>query len=123
MINFDMNMQTRILTLRPGEALSQADFLKVAELVDPVIEKHGSLAGVIIQAESFPGWDSFAGMIGHSRFIRDHHRSVSKVAMVSDATLLTILPSVAAHFISAEVKHFHAGEYDAAVNWIKEEGA
>jgi len=86
-----------------------------------VIEQSGGLAGVIIQAESFPGWESFAGMLSHFRFIRDHHRLVRKVAFVSDAVVLTIFPPVAAHFISAEIKRFHFEDYDAAISWIEAE--
>ncbi|OIO69778.1 MAG: hypothetical protein AUJ57_08915 [Zetaproteobacteria bacterium CG1_02_53_45] len=122
MIDFDLNLEQHILTLRPKGALSEKDFLRVAEIVDPEIECSGDLAGVIIQAEDFPGWENFAGMLSHFRFIRDHHQHIKKVAFVSDATVLHIFPHIAAHFILAEIKHFPFDDYAAAIRWIKEEG-
>ncbi len=120
MIDFDLNMQNLILTVRPSGPLSESDFLKVAKRVDAVIEREGVLPGLIIYAESFPGWDSFAGLLSHLRFVRDHHRFIGKVAVVSDAAVLSIFPHIAAHFISAELKHFHYEDYDTAVSWIED---
>lgn len=42
----------------------------------------------MIQAGSFPGWESFAALVSHMRFVRDHHRSIGKVAAVSDSIIL-----------------------------------
>ncbi|GAV19592.1 hypothetical protein MMIC_P0540 [Mariprofundus micogutta] len=120
MIDFDLNMQNLILTVRPCGPLSEDDFKKVARRVDAVIEKDGDLPGLIIHAESFPGWDSFAGLLSHLRFVRDHHKFIKKVAIVSDAAVLTIFPRISAHFIRAELKHFHYEDYEAAVEWIED---
>jgi len=122
MIEVEMNIKHSILTIRPAGPLSQHDFVKAALLVDPVITKKGALAGVIIHAESFPGWQNFAALLGHFRFIRGHHQHIKKVAVVSDSSVLIVFPEIAAHFISAELKHFHFGDYDEAMAWIIAEG-
>ena len=118
MIEVEMNIKHSVLTVRPVGPLSQHDFIKAALLVDPVIAKKGALAGVIIHAESFPGWHDFASLIGHFRFVRDHHHHIKKLAVVSDSNLLITLPQLAGHFVSAELKHFHFEDYDKAMTWI-----
>jgi len=122
MIDLDIDNEHAILAVSPRGALSEQDFSRVAAAVDPVIEQQGKLAGLIIHAESFPGWDSFASMLSHFRFVRDHHRHIKKVAVVSDSAVLTIFPHISTHFISAEIKHFHFDDYNKAVAWIQASG-
>ncbi len=60
---------------------------------------HGGLRGIMVGALSFPGWDSFAALVTHLRFVRDHHRFVGKIAAVSNSPLLSIAPQLARHFV------------------------
>jgi len=119
MIDFNIDEEHAILTVCPEGALSEQDFTRMAAAVDPVIEQKGDLAGLVIHAKSFSGWDSFASMLSHFRFVRDHHRHIKKLAVVSDSAVLTVFPQIAAHFISAELKHFHFNEYSDALTWIQ----
>jgi hypothetical protein len=118
MINFDMDAERAVLIIRPSGPLAAEDFHAVATAVDPIIEQKGCLNGLLIHADSFPGWDSFAALISHFQFVKGHHRQIKKVAVVSDDVMFTLFPPIAAHFVSAEVRHFSAHEYDAAMNWI-----
>jgi hypothetical protein len=120
MIDFDMNTEHAVLTIRPNGPLAAEDFRTVASAVDPIIEEKGSLNGLLIQADSFPGWDSFAALICHFQFIKGHHKHIRKVAVVSDDAVLASFPHITAHFVSAEVRHFPAHEYEAAMYWIGE---
>jgi len=118
MIVYHLDPATSILTLRPESALEKNDFIEVAQALDPQIDQHGDLAGLIIAAPYFPGWDSFGALVNHLRFIRDHHQHVKKIAMVTDSPLGNVAEHITSHFISAEVKHFPAGEGEAARSWI-----
>ncbi|MDF0644731.1 MAG: STAS/SEC14 domain-containing protein [Nitrospira sp.] len=109
-----------ILLIHPDGPIAAGDFEAVARSVDPYIEQNGTLRGVMIQAESFPGWESFAALMSHMRFVRDHHRSIGKVAAVSDSAILSIAPQIAKHFVQAEVRHFSANERHAALAWLRE---
>jgi hypothetical protein len=40
------------------------------------------------------------------------------VAFVSDADMLALLPKLASHFVSAEVKHFRGDAEADALAWI-----
>ena len=109
-----------ILIISPVEALTSEDFESLARDVDPYIEQNGPLAGLVIEAESFPGWRNFGALVSHMRFVKDHHRNIKKVAAVTDSSFLSVLPSVANHFVNAEVKHFDFADKEAAMKWIRE---
>jgi len=118
MIEHSLDAARSILYIRPTAALGKEDFAQLAKTVDPYIEKTGGLAGLIIEARAFPGWDSFGAMTAHFRFVKDHHKRVKKVAVVTDSALGSLAEKLASHFVSATIKHFPAGETKAAEAWI-----
>lgn len=119
-LNYELLRNEGILLVRPRGAIQAGDFESIAKLVDPYIEEKGKLRGVMIEAQSFPGWDSFAALVSHLRFVRDHHQRISKIAAVSDSTILSIAPQLAKHFVKAEVRHFNTNDRDAALAWLRE---
>src|ERR1700760_4766231 len=88
MINYELLRDEGILIIRPTGSLEAADFQKIAEEVDPYIEAHGKLHGVMIDAPAFPGWKDFAAVVAHLRFVKGHHQKVEKIAAVSDSSFL-----------------------------------
>ena len=116
----ELNRDEAILYVRPTVPLAEEDFKALAALADPFIEEHGKLAGIIIDTERFPGWQGFGGMIQHFRFVRDHHKKVEKIALVTDSLIGEVAQNIGGHFVAAEVRHFPAGEVEAAQTWIKE---
>jgi hypothetical protein len=118
MIHFEMLRDRGILILEPRGALTAGDFAALGASVDPWIEEHGDLRGLVIVAPSFPGWDDFEALLSHLRFVRDHHRRVRRVAVVSDSKVLTSVPKMAGHFVAAEVRTFDAGARADALAWI-----
>lgn len=118
MIEYDLDKEHSILEVRPKSALDKADFAELAAAVDPHIEAHGDLSGLILNAPSFPGWDSFGAMVTHFRFVRDHQKHVKKIAVVTDSHLGDVAEHLTAHFVSAEVRHFPAGQVEQARQWV-----
>ena len=118
MIDYELDTDNRIVHLRPASSLDKADFAELANAVDPEIEAHGDLAGLIIDAPHFPGWDSFGAMVTHLRFVRDHHKHVKKIAVVTDSHLGDLAEHLVSHFVSAEIRQFPAGETGKARRWI-----
>jgi len=118
MIEHTLDTESGILHLHPKSALQESDFLELASVVDPYLESHGEIKGVIVDAPGFPGWDSFGAMAAHFRFVRDHHRRIRKIAIVTDAHLGDVAEKLGSHFISATVKHFPAGHAAEAERWI-----
>jgi hypothetical protein len=118
MMDHHLDTAQAILYLRPQTALEAEDFAQVARTVDPFIEARGELARLVIEAPKFPGWDSFDALAAHLRFVRDHHRRIRKVALVTDSALGDVAEHLASHFVAAEIRHFAGGDAEAARRWI-----
>ena len=69
MIEHTLDAAHSILYVRPTSAFEQGDFAELAKTVDAHIENTGDLAGVIIEAPKFPGWESLGAMVAHFRFV------------------------------------------------------
>ncbi|MGO9382066.1 MAG: STAS/SEC14 domain-containing protein [Mycobacterium sp.] len=118
MIEYDLDSEHSILEVRPKSSLDKNDFVELAKAVDPHIEADGDLAGVIVNAPSFPGWDSFGAMVTHFRFVRDHQKHVKKVAVVTDSHIGDVAEHLGSHFLSAKIQHFPAAQIEQARQWI-----
>ncbi len=115
----EVMLDEKILVITPEGSLKSTDFERLAKEVDPYIEAMGILNGLMIYSESFPGWENFAALLSHMKFIKEHHHNIKKVAAVTDSGFLSILPRVANHFVQAEVKHFSYKDKDVALDWLK----
>lgn len=118
MIEHILDKEHSILTVRPTSALEQGDFQQLAKAVDPYVESTGALAGLIIDAPAFPGWENLGAMAAHFRFVREHHKHIRKIGLVTDSSLGNVAEKLASHFVSAEIRHFPAGQWVAAKEWI-----
>ena len=118
MLKLKIDEENRIAILEPEGSLSEADFKSAANEIDPLIEKYGHLTGIIIHTKSFPGWDSFAALSSHLRFVRDHHQKLTRVALVTDSVLGNFGKTIANHFVKAEIQAFPYQEYEKARMWI-----
>ncbi len=118
MIEHTLDTAKSILYVRPKSALEQSDFVQLAKTVDPYILETGDLAALVIEAPTFPGWESLGAMAAHFRFVRDHHKHIKKIGLVTDSPLGNVAEHLASHFVSAEIRHFSAGELEAAKQWV-----
>jgi hypothetical protein len=122
MLHPALDREEAILHLRPRGRLRKEDFEQLALLVDPYIRESGGLRGLIIETAHFPGWSDLPAMIGHLRFVRDHHRAIARVALVSDSVVADIAQHLASHFVAAQIRHFGGRERDAAKGWVAAAG-
>ena len=121
MLSVTIDKVNHIAILEPDGPLSESDFRSAAEKVDLLIEKSGQLKGIVIRAKSFPGWDSIAALTSHLRFIKDHHKKVSRVALVTESIAAHFAEIFATHFVLAEIKIFSYRDIEKATQWILEE--
>lgn len=98
--------------------MQESDFEELAAVVDPMISSHGSLGGLLIHTESFPGWEDFAGFLSHMRFVKEHGSKIGKVALVTDSALGSVGPNLAKLFVSAEIEHFPYADMSRARAWL-----
>jgi len=117
-LSFDLIEDKGVLVLQPQGELEAADFERLGAEVDPYIEKAGALNGLMIVAEHFPGWDDFAALTSHIRFVREHHSKIRRVALVTSDRLVSALPRMASRFVDAEVRAFPMDGRDEALLWV-----
>ena len=125
MINIELDEAQGVVVIRPERmhGLSESDFAQLRDLVDGYLKTHEAVRGLVIVADSFPGWEDFRAFISHMAFVRDHHRVIRKVALVSDDPLLSGAPYVVDHFVNAKVRHFPSAELAQAKTWAAAEEA
>ena len=112
-----------ILVLEPILALSADDFRGLTVSVDAYLTEHQTLHGMLIHVQHFPGWENFAGLSEHLRFVREHHRKIERIAIVTDSPLGTVAPALAKHFVSAQIRRFAYSEFEEALLWLKTNAA
>ncbi len=119
MLHYQLLEEDRILTIHPEGKLQAQDFSTLAAVIDPFIEQHGALRGLLIEAPTFPGWKNMTAALAHKRFILKHHRKVAKIALVSERGLLSIMPCLMGPFVHPKIKHFGPAEKEKAMAWLK----
>lgn len=117
-LRISLDPEKGVLTLEPVGRLTKEDFDEVAAVIDPYIEAAGKLQGVVIMTREFPGWESFGALLSHLKFIRDHHKKVARVALVTDAVIGKLFESIGSHFISAEAAQFPFDDSAEAQRWL-----
>jgi hypothetical protein len=106
-----------VLVVEVTEPLRAQDFDALAATADAWLETHDALAGVVVHARAFPGWENISSLLRHVRFVRDHHRAVRRVALAVDSPVADLAPRLAEHFVRAELRHFGYDALDDAVAW------
>ena len=118
MIEYKLDEADSVLHVKPTGPLQKSDFDSLSEAIDPFIERTGGLHGLLLEAARFPGWENLGSAMRHFRFIRDHHRKVRKIAIVTDSHLGDAAAHVASHFVAATIRHFKGGEVNQAREWV-----
>ncbi|MGI9280778.1 MAG: STAS/SEC14 domain-containing protein [Endozoicomonas sp.] len=121
MLSIEMDKEDGIALLEPHGPLSKEDFIAAAKQIDPLIEAKGDLGGLIIRTDHFPGWESFGALVSHFRFVKNHHKHLKKIALVTNAKVGDLGEKMASHFIAAKIRHFQFEQLEAAKLWILED--
>jgi hypothetical protein len=119
MLDYSIKQPEGILVLIPGGPLSKGDFEGLSAAVDHYLSDHAKLAGLLIHAKGFPGWENFGGFTAHMHFVRDHHKEVERIAIVTDSHFAGIAQRLGTHFTSAEVRHFPFADDAKALAWLE----
>jgi hypothetical protein len=118
MLDYSIMKPEGILVLKPHAPLSKEDFEGLGAAVDAYLSDHAKLHGVMIHSKEFPGWENFGGFTAHMHFVREHHKQVERVAIVTDSPIAGLSESLGKHFTSAEVRHFPFAADVKALNWL-----
>jgi len=119
MLDYSIRKPEGILVVAPHAPLSKEDFSSLSAAVDAYLSDHDKLHGVLIRTREFPGWENLGGFAAHMKFVRDHHKQVERVAVVTDSSVAGIAETLGKHFTSAEIRHFSYAEEAKALGWLE----
>ena len=119
MIQLDIDEQDDIVIARPTGALSADDIAAISAKLNDFINEHDRVPNLVLHAKALPHWKDFDALKHHLKLIGEHHKLVSKVAVVSDSKLIWLLRPIVDHFTGAKVRRFSERAFDDAVNWAK----
>ena len=118
MLKVQLDEDQGIAILEPDGELSKDDFESASKLIDPYLEKNEVLNGIIIHVRSFPGWESFSSLVAHLKFVKEHHRKVTRIAFATDSPIGGIAEKIASHFVNAEIKRYTFDEFENSRKWV-----
>ncbi|MCC6207242.1 MAG: STAS/SEC14 domain-containing protein [Gammaproteobacteria bacterium] len=118
MLSVEVNESDAIALLETGATLAQADLEAAARVVDPYLKRKGKLNGLIIRAPGHVDWDAFATLAPLLRFTMDQHRSITRIALVTDSDASRVAGRIAPHFVNAKIKIYPNAKLEYAREWI-----
>lgn len=119
MITLKIDEKDNVVIASPSGALTPEDIDAFAAKLNDYVNEHDRVPNLVLHAESFPHWKNFDALKQHFALVRDHHKLVKKVAVVSDSTLIWLLRPIADQFTGAKIRRFSESAFDDAVNWAK----
>ena len=119
MLDYSIMKPEGILILKPNAPLNKDDFEGLSAVVDSYLSDHAKLHGVLIHTRGFPGWENFSGFTAHLHFVREHHKKIERVAIVTNSQIAGIAESLGTHFTSAEIRHFPFSDNVKALEWLE----
>lgn len=119
MIEYELLPDEGILVVRPTGPLTVEDFGRIRATADGYIEEHGRLNGLMIRSRNFDGWEDPSALLHHLGFVRDHHRKIARVAVVSDSPFLRFAPKIVELVVKAEIREFPFDRVDEALAWLR----
>lgn len=114
------NINGNIVKVTPSETLKADDFAQLAPKADALIRQHGKIR-LLVDATKFNGWENMAAFEKHMGFVKSHHKSVERIALIAGHAWQHWLAGALRMFVHPEVQVFDKNEADKAQRWIGEE--
>lgn len=120
MFETQIDRNHNLILVTPTGTLSAADFEGLGETVNDYINRNDKAPGLVLNAEGLPHWKDAAALFAHLKMVRDHHKVISRVALVSDSATLSIMPTLVDQFVDAKIRHFRQEDLEQAKTWASE---
>jgi hypothetical protein len=105
------------LKIVPSGKVMADDFRQLAPQVEPIIRQNGRIR-LLIDASEFDGWENFAAFETHANFIKDHQKSVERLALIAGHNWQHWLVDVIRMFLHPEARAFDKSHEGEAYQWI-----
>lgn len=117
MLNIQVDVDRNIVSVRPDGVIPAAEFESLGKTIDGYLNEHDRAPGLIVYLKGLPHWQGLSALKAHFDLVRKHAAVLPRVAMVTDAAGLSMLPDIADVFVRARVRHFLPRHEDEAVAW------
>lgn len=117
MIETHYDEAAQVLTIQPMDKLTENDIDSLSNQIDEIIRTARPLYGILIDAQNFPGWSSFAALFKNAKLVSKYKRQVKRVALATDSKYGKFLDSVVELFTEAEIETFPYREIVQADQW------
>lgn len=119
MLKIDLQERENIAVITPDSTITGGDLDHLTNVINDYINEYDQIPNLVIHATHIPHWSSFGALEKHLAFVKNHHRLVKKVAIVSDSKLLWIAKTIVDHFTGAKIRRFEEDAIDDAMAWAK----
>jgi len=118
MMQMELDEANGMVLIAPTEQLREEDFITLSVLIDGYLLEHEKLNGLIIYTKEFPGWDSLSALFKHLSFVKNHHKQIRRLALVTDSELVTIFEKISQYFVNVEIEVYAYDMLESAKAWI-----
>jgi len=118
MIEFLPQNDGKLVALNFDGKISHEEFEALAPMIDAQIEKDGGEICLLLDLVDFEGYEDLHALWEHFVIVKNHHKSVRRIAIVGDEEWERRFAQLANQFSLAEVGYYASGEMAAAVNWL-----
>ncbi len=119
MISSAFTKSKKALVINLSGELAADDFSGLARTLDDHINAEDDIPNLVLHISDMPQWDGFKALKTHFKMVKEHHRLISKVAVVSDTLAFKVIPYVMDHFVAAKVRHFSDDRMADALAWAE----
>jgi hypothetical protein len=110
-----------IIVVTPKNSIKAENIESFKNQVNKYINTHDVIPNFVFRINSVPYWANFRALQEHFQFVKNHHKLVKKVAIISDSPTVTIMRSLVNFFTDASVRRFSEKAFDDAINWAQME--
>jgi hypothetical protein len=109
----------KVLHVRVGGRLTDADYQQFVPEVERLIERHGTLR-LLVELSDFHGWHAGALWDDFKIYLK-HGNEIERLAIVGEKAWQEWMTRLAKPFLRAEVRYFDQVQAGDARRWVLEE--
>lgn len=121
MISTEFSESKKLLIITPENELNTKNILALSKIINDHINQTDHIPNLLLYLSQIPHWDGFDALKTHFKLVKEHHKLIKKVAVVSDSVVLKILPYFMDHFVAAKVRRFPENKLEDAKAWAEAE--
>lgn len=117
MLDIQIDAGRNVILARPEGVLPASDFEALGRAIDDYTAKHQRIPGLVVFPKGLPHWQGLAALRAHFNVVRKQSAVLPRVAVVTDAMGLSLMPGLADVFLRTRLRHFDVKDQEQAMSW------